>query len=155
MGGARLVEAQIRLEALGRGFLGHEVVQHEHVGLLDDLCSTDALRPEQQVRGNRSTGSDVGDQQRFQSMEPCELLVDARVRVEAVDEPVDEIAPVPLFHRAHAVPQRRPLESCERAPEVPTSHDIRERVVVDRLVVLIRPDDAVDVDGAIRFAPRA
>jgi len=38
-------------------------VQHQHVGLLDDLRVADSIVSEQHVRGDRPPRRDLGDQQ--------------------------------------------------------------------------------------------
>ena len=44
--------------------------------------------------------------------------------------------------------QRRHIE---RAPDVPARHDVGEGVVVDMLVILVRPDDAADMAATVRL----
>ena len=142
--GARLVVVEVRGQRSRRDLVGHEVVEHQHVGLLHDLRAPHPVATEQQVGRDRAARRDVADEQRFEVEEARELLVDAGRRVEAVDERVGELAPASRSRRldgavVHAARPRR------GAAQVPARHHVRERVVVDRLVVLVGTDHAVDV----------
>jgi hypothetical protein len=86
VGGARLVEGEVRLERAGDDLVRDEVVEHEDVRLLDDLCRIDALGTEQQISGDRPSWGDVRNAERLETEEAGELLVDAGVRVVAVDQ---------------------------------------------------------------------
>ena len=78
-------------------------MEHQDVGLLEDLRALDALRSEQEVGGDRPAGRELGDDERLELAEPGELLVDARARVVAVDECVGEPA---ARRRARPAPSR-------------------------------------------------
>ncbi len=122
--------------------VGKDVVQHQHVGLLHDLRVLHPLPPEQEVGGDRPAGRDVGDAQRFEIEEAGELLVEAGLRVEAVDQRVGERPPgrpLLLVDRAGGFGPRG------RGAQVPAREHVRERVVVDRLVVLVGADHAVEM----------
>ena len=100
-----------------------------------------ALATEQEVGGDRPSWRDVGDDERLEPEEAGELLVQPAHRVVAVDERVGDCEP------------RRALlgilDELGAAPQVPARHDVRERVVVDGLVVLVRADDAVEMRAPV------
>ena len=141
---ARLVEVEVRAQRARRDLVGDEVVEHQHVGLLDDLRARDALASEQQVGGDRPARRDLGDHERLELEEARELLVQPVRAVVAVDERVGQRAPA---DRSLGSVVRRRRARAARA-QVPARHHVRERVVVDRLVVLVGPDHAVDVRAA-------
>ena len=119
-------------------------MQHQDVGLLQHLRAKGALVSEQQVRGDGAM-NEFGDYKWFQPIEARELLVHLCLRVVAVNERTCELEPH-LSFRVRDETDR----NLGRAAEIPTRHDIREGVVVHGLVVLVRPDDAVDVRVARR-----
>ena len=85
MGGPRLVEGEARAERPGDHLVGHEVVEHEHVGLLDELGAGHPLGAEQHVDGDRGRG-DLGHEERLQVEVAGELLVEAPLGVPPVDQ---------------------------------------------------------------------
>ena len=151
VGGTPLVEAEIRLEAAGHHLVGHEVVEHQDVGLLDHLGAVGPIRAEQQIGGDGATGRHLGDDQRLEAVEAGELLVHAGVAVVAVVEPVGQLPPAAPLGRGDAVGGS--VEELGRPSEVPTGEHVGAGVVVDRLVVLVGADDAVDVAGAVGLDP--
>ena len=95
---------------------------------------------------------DVCDDDRLELEEAGELLVDACLRVVVVDQRVGQLDPgAALFGRDGI----RSLDCGCGATEVPGGHHVRERVVVDRLVVLVRADDVVDVAPTVSVDPDA
>ena len=105
----RLVVAQVRLEAARHDLVGHQVVEHQDVGLLDHLGAVDAFGPEQQVGGDGPPRRRLGDDQRLEPVEPGELLVDAGVAVVAVVEAVGQLQPPgPLLRRRPRRARPRP-----------------------------------------------
>ena len=147
MGGARLVETEIRLEASGHHFVGKEVVEHEDVRLFDHLRSSGALGPKQKIGCDRATWSDVGDDQWFELVETGELLVDAGVRVVAVGQGVRELKPASALALVDTLVG---LDGRCGTAQVPPRHHIGAGVVIHRFVILIRSDHSVDVGTAIR-----
>src|SRR5579862_7191283 len=138
MGGSRLVEVEVG-EQRPRGDLGGEkVVEHEHIRLLENLRAGCPLRTEQHVGGDRSPRRDLFDHQRLEGEEAGELLIDAACLVVAVDERLGDRQP------ARTLPL---IATVERGgtTQVPACEDVREGVVIDRLVVLVGSDHAVDV----------
>ena len=69
-------------------------MQHQHVGLLDDLAGLGALVPEQHVGGDRQLRRELGDQERLERVEAGELLVDAGCGVVSVDDRVGQLEPL-------------------------------------------------------------
>ena len=67
VGRAWLVEVEVRQEGVRRDFVWDEVMEHEHVRLLQHLRGGRALAPEQQVGGDRALRGDVGDHQRLEA----------------------------------------------------------------------------------------
>ena len=153
MGGSGLVEAEVRLQCARDHLVRHEVMEHQDVRLLDDLRSLYPFGPEQQVGGDRPARRDVLDDQCFEACEPGELLVDPGVGVVAVYQGVGERAPCECFVARDVVGAGRGGDRVGGAPQVPARHHVREGVVVDRFVVLVGPDHAVDV-CAVGFATR-
>ena len=94
MRGAGLVVIKVWEQGSRFALVGHEVVCHQHVGLLDHLRVADSLAPEQHVRGNRAVRRDLGDEHRFECMETSELFVDPGARVVTVDESIRELEPM-------------------------------------------------------------
>ncbi len=68
------------------------MVQHQDVGLLDDLRAGHPLGAQHDVSRHRRWG-DVGDEQRLEAEVAGELLVEALLRVIAVDQSVGQGAP--------------------------------------------------------------
>ena len=95
--GARLVKVQVGLKRASRHLVGHEVVQHQHVGLLEHLGGADPLVAQQHVGGDRSLRRKLGDQERLERVEAGELLVHAGLRVIAIDDRVGQLEPVSAF----------------------------------------------------------
>ena len=106
--GAGFVEVEVGLERAGRDLVGDQVVEHQHVGLLDDLGGADALVPEQHVGGDRPLRRELGDQQRLEAVKSGELLVDAGRRVVSVDDRVGEFEPAAPLGCSVASRRRRP-----------------------------------------------
>jgi hypothetical protein len=117
-------------------------MEHQHVGLLQDLGPRDPLVAEQEVSRDRTLGDHLADDEGLQAPEAGALFVQPRSRVVAVDQPTCEVPPAALLVG------RRTRELCGPS-EVPASHHVRERVVIDRTVVLVRPDHPTDVSPAI------
>ena len=65
MGGARQVEVQICGQGTRRQLVGHEVMGHQHVRLLENLRLRGARPAEEHIGGDRDIG-DVGDAQRLE-----------------------------------------------------------------------------------------
>ena len=101
-------------------------------------------RPRSRSAAIGPAGGDLGDDQRLEMGEAGELLVDAGLGVVAVDEGVCERQPSIALVGVHAV-----LGRGRRPAQVPSRHHVGERVVVHRLVVLVGPDDAIDVGRAV------
>lgn len=150
MSGARLVVVEVRLKRSGDGLFWDEVVQHEHVRLLDDLSCLDSLAPKQHVGRDRAPGCLVLDQKRFKAKEALELLVDLCGRGVTVDESIRKIEPSFDLVALHF-----PVVDCRpsRPPQVPPRHHVCERVVIDLFVILVGPDDAVDVSAPFVVEP--
>ena len=73
--GPRLVVPKVREEGAGGDLVWNHMVEHQHVGLLDDLRPPDTVPAEQRVRGHGPTVSDLLDHQGVQPVEARELLV--------------------------------------------------------------------------------
>ena len=63
---AGLVEVEVRQQGARRDLVRDEVVEHEHVGLLQHLRRRGALAAEQQLGGDRAPRGDVGDDERLE-----------------------------------------------------------------------------------------
>ena len=139
--GSGFVVVEIGQKRARRHLVGHELVQHDDVRLLQHLCGGRAVATEQEGRRRWPSWRDVGDDERLEPEEAGELFVQPAHRVVAVDERVGNCEP------------RRALlgilDKLGAAPQVPARHDVRERVVVDGLVVLVRADDAVKMRAAV------
>ena len=70
MRGSRLVEIEIRVERARYHLLREQMVEHEHVGLLQHLCDGRALGAEQEVGGDRPSWSYLFDDERLSSKNP-------------------------------------------------------------------------------------
>ena len=68
-------------------------MEHQHVGLLDDLRGVRARGAEEEVGGDRPLGCELGDHERLERVEAGELLVEPAGGVVAVDERVGEVEP--------------------------------------------------------------
>ena len=117
-----------------------EEVKHEHVRLLNQLRALHVVPAEQ--RDGLGTLREVGDGQRLEGEVAGELLVAMVARVVAVDECRCEPPPAGRFGVA------RLLEG-GGVEQVPARHGVRERVVVDVLVVLVGADHPVDMRGPL------
>jgi len=56
-----LVVAKVWLEAASHHLIGEEVMEHQHICLLDHLCVAGSLGSEEQVGGNRTSRGRLGD----------------------------------------------------------------------------------------------
>jgi len=142
-----------------------DVREHDHVGLLDHLCLQGDLAPQHEVGGHRPRAQLVqGDV--FHAVEPGELLVEQRFRVEAVHQAIDDLAPVEHLRRGQfeAAPQLlgvagidlvEPHERLQGALDVPAREDIGVGVVVHALMVLVGTHHEADVVPAIVSQRRA
>ena len=59
---ARLVVVEVRGQGSGLDLVREQMVQHQHIGLFDDLGPAHALGAEEQVGGDRSLRCDVADE---------------------------------------------------------------------------------------------
>ena len=91
------------MAASERGFhvVGDEMVQHEDVGLLDQLRAPDPVDAEQYVGGDWRW-CDCCGQQRFEIPVAIELLIEAPIRIPPVDEAVGQAAPAGRLDRVGA-----------------------------------------------------
>ena len=142
VGRPRLVEVEVRAERPGRRGAREQVMEHQHVGLLQDLGPRDPLAAQHEVGGDRALGDHLADDEGLQAPEAGALLIESRSRVVAVDQPACEVPPAALLVG------RRTRKTCGPA-EVPAGHHVRECVVIDGTVVLVRPDHPTDVSPAI------
>ena len=139
------VELEVRRQRPVCRLLRHEVVQHQDVGLLDHLGRADAFAAEQEIRCDRGLRV-LGDDQRCEGVVAGELLVAAGGGVVPVHELVRDPAPCRDLGRRDAA---LGLGEFRRPAEVPPRHHVREGVVVDEFVVLVRSDDVVDVAATV------
>ena len=165
MSAAGLVVLEIHPSHVRRKTLPQEIDQHHHVGLLDDLGPLRALAPEQHIHwsGSRLESREVD---LFQAKVATELLEQARALVKAGVEIPGDLQPARWLSVLKAEPARQRLPLRGPAPcqklrdllgglQVPLRHDVGIGVVVDRLVILVRPNDAPDVVTAIVLAHHA
>ena len=129
----------------GFDLVGYEVMEHQDIGLLDQLRPAHPLGTEQDIGGDRGLGH-LLDQQRLQRPVAGELLVEPVIGVPAVDQAGGDPPPVRgVRHQAELVGE------VGTAAQVPAGHHVGEGVVVDVLVVLVGTDHAADVSPSIRF----
>ncbi len=93
VGRAGLVVVEVRHQRARRHLVGHEVVEEQDIGLLDDLRAGDPFAAKEDVSPRRA-GRDVCDADGLEAVEAGELLVDARARVVAIDDAVGDVQPV-------------------------------------------------------------
>ena len=117
-------------------------MKHEYVCLLQHLGAGGTRGAEEEVCGDRPPRSELFDDEWFELEEASELLVDAARALVAVDKRVGDRQPARSLCIVDLV-ERRGLA------EVPAREHVRERVVVDGLVILVRTDHPVDVRSAI------
>ncbi len=113
---------------------------HQDIGLLHHLCLLDAFSAEEKVRADRTLWRDFLDHEGLELMEPGELFVYVGVRVVPVDQRIGQLEPAMPFVRVVVV-----RDDARGAAKVPAGHDVRERVVIDRLVILVGSDHPEDV----------
>lgn len=75
MRGSRFVEAKVGFQRVRFDFPRNELMQHEHVSLLDHLTGGDAFGSEEEVGGDGPSGRDLGDAQRLEIVEARPLGV--------------------------------------------------------------------------------
>ena len=150
--GARLVEARgsARSEPAATSS-GRRWCSIRTSACLTTCAPPHTLEAEQELGRDRPARRDLLDDERLEPEEARELLVEAGLGVVAVDERVGEREPA----RALGVVDAGVVGHCGGCgpAEVPAGHDVRERVVVDRLVVLVRADHAVDVAPSVGIEP--
>ena len=139
MGRPGLVEVQAGPEGPLCQLLGDQMVEHEHVGLLDQLGAAHPSGAEEHVGRNR-WGPDLRHQERLQVEVAGELLVEPGSSVPPVDQVLGQGLPL---RRLVGVAGLR--EEGGSLAEVPSGHHIGVGVVVDTLVVLVRADHGADV----------
>ncbi len=163
------VAIEILTQRAGRQFVRDQVVQQQHVRLLDQLRGGNALTAEQHVRGQRRV-THLGRRERLQVPVAGELLVAASPGVVAVDEAGGQLAPpgdlggvgIGVVAVAVAVAVVDGLSDVATggevppggaqsggATKVPADHDVGVGVVVDVLVVLVGADHPTQVNGAV------
>ena len=138
--------------------LRQQRLQHDHVRLLDDLRRLGAFAPEHHVHGHRPTR--VLRQVDVLQVEVARELLDAPGgRVEPCHQarrhvaPVRELGGVEAKLIAQRAPALRPTLGEQRrglqpALQVPLRQHVGVGVVVNVLVVLVRPDDVANVVAA-------
>ncbi len=136
-------------------------MEEQHVGLLDDLRSGHALTTQECI-GPRRPWCQLRDADGLQAMEAGELLVDAGPGVVTIDDVVRDTQPVGHFiggRFTRRTPGPSVAGATARAPvshgrrrssEIPARHHVGVGIVVDELVVLVRPDHAPQVHAAVR-----
>lgn len=116
--------------------IGDEQVEHENIRLLEELG------PLQVLQAERLNGIDAlrkaGDGERLEAEVAGELLMAAACRIVPVDERRGASAPVACLLGARST-------DVGGLQQIPARHRIRERVVIDVLVVFVGADDPVEV----------
>ena len=143
------IEVQAGSERFVPYVVRHQMVEHEHVSLFDDLRSRDPVGTEQEIGGHRR-GSNVGHDQGFEVEIAGELLVQSPLRAPPVDQPTGEVSPAFSLIIAAG-----PSEEVGAVSEVPPRHHVGIGIVVDSYVVLIGPHDPVNMTAPADVGPNA
>src|ERR1035437_6797710 len=125
------------------------MVEHEHVGLFDELGAGHSLGAEKYVGGDRRW-CDPGHEERLQFEVAGKLLVKSSLGAPSVDQSVSQCPPGRCSASVAG-----PEEEFGTATKVPAGHDVRVCVVVDELVVLVGSHHPVEVTVAIGVGPNA
>ena len=115
--GARLVEVEVRLERARRDLVGDEVVEHQHVRLLQTCAPWTRSVAEQQVARRSAGAARVSAMISGSSaIEARELLVEPGLRVVAVDERIGELEPARAARASSTPGSARPRGGGSSAP---------------------------------------
>ena len=159
------VIAEVCFPGRARELLGQQRHQRHYVGLLDHLRALRLRVAEHNIDRYFAIGVQR-EINRFQLVVAGKLVVEACSWIETGDDAFDGIAPV----RKLRFVQRKPFNQCREAfgpmslqqlnglkptRDVPARHHVSKGVVVDILVVFIRPDHVPYMPFAIWLQHRA